>query len=72
VRNRDRWVVRDVGADGSLLVDALGRSGERVRLPVGYVAEHVELAYADTGHGVQGRTVERAEVLVRPSDTWYL
>ena len=73
VRNRDRWVVRDMGDDGSLVIDAVGRSGEAVRLPASYVAEHVELAYADTGHGVQGRTVGRAEVLVRPSDTrWYL
>lgn len=72
VRNHDRWLVVEAGEDGSLLVEHLKR-GERVRLAAPYVAQHVELAYADTGHAVQGRTVERAEVLVRPSDTrWYL
>ena len=71
VRNHDRWQVRSVEADGSLVVAHLERA-EQVRLPQAYVAEHVELGYADTGHAVQGRTVERAEVLVRPSDTrWY-
>ncbi len=72
VRNHDRWLVVEAGEDGTLLVEHLKR-GERVRLAAPYVAQHVELAYADTGHAVQGRTVERAEVLVRPSDTrWYL
>jgi hypothetical protein len=37
--------------------------GERV-LPVGYVAGHVELAYASTAHGVQGDTVPAAHLLV--------
>jgi len=72
VRNHDRWVIDEVGQDGSLLVSHLDR-GEQVRLSSAYAAQHVELAYADTGHAVQGRTVDRAEVLVRPSDTrWYL
>jgi conjugative relaxase-like TrwC/TraI family protein len=72
VRNHDRWRVEGVNADGSLDVSHVEQTA-RVRLPALYVSEHVELGYADTGHGVQGRTVERAEVLVRPSDTrWYL
>jgi hypothetical protein len=72
VRNHDRWQVRSVEPDGSLVVAHLER-GDTACLPQAYVAEHVELGYADTGHAVQGRTVERAEVLVRPSDTrWYL
>jgi conjugative relaxase-like TrwC/TraI family protein len=72
VRNHDRWRVEAVGADGSLTLAHLERP-DRARLPESYVARDVELAYADTGHAVQGRTVERAEVLVKPGDTrWYL
>ena len=37
-------------------------------LPAAYVAEHVEHAYALTGHGMQGATVERAIVLASPRD----
>ena len=38
--------------------------------PADYVAEHVELAYAPTGHGGQGRTVDRALlVLDRPTES---
>jgi conjugative relaxase-like TrwC/TraI family protein len=38
------------------------------QLPAGYVAEHVEHAYALTGHGMQGATVERAIVVATPHD----
>lgn len=72
VRNHDRWRVDQLGADGSLTVTHL-RRGWQVTLPADYVATHVEPAYADTGHAVQGRTVDRAEVLVKPSDSrWFL
>ena len=37
-------------------------------LPVPYVAEHVEHAYALTGHGMQGATVEAAIVVASPRD----
>jgi conjugative relaxase-like TrwC/TraI family protein len=37
-------------------------------LPAGYVAEHVEHAYALTGHGMQGGTVEQARVLASPHE----
>jgi conjugative relaxase-like TrwC/TraI family protein len=37
-------------------------------LPAGYVAEHVEHAYALTGHGMQGATVEQATVVASPHD----
>ncbi len=57
VRNRAEWIVTAVHADGSISAD--GRSG-RVRLPKEYVAEHVDLAYARTGAGAQGRTVDVA------------
>ncbi len=54
VRNRATWTVDSVHPDGSLT--ATGRAGT-VRLPADYVAEHVDLAYARTGIGAQGRTV---------------
>ncbi len=37
-------------------------------LPAAYVAEHVELAYALTGHGMQGATVEQATVVADVSE----
>ena len=37
-------------------------------LPAGYVAEHLEHAYALTGHGMQGGTVEWAGVVAEPRD----
>ena len=37
-------------------------------LPADYVAEHVEHAYALTGHGMQGGTVEWAGVVAEPRD----
>lgn len=57
VKNRDRWTVEAVHRDGSLSV--AGRTG-RVRLPAAYVGSHVELAYAETSHANQGRTVDRS------------
>ncbi|MGH9180024.1 MAG: hypothetical protein ACRD0N_15940, partial [Acidimicrobiales bacterium] len=57
VKNRDRWTVEVVHRDGSLSV--AGRTG-RVRLPAAYAASHLELAYAETNHANQGRTVDRS------------
>lgn len=57
VKNRDRWTVAAVHRNGSLTVD--GSTG-RVTLPVEYVAADVELAYAETSHATQGRTVDRS------------
>ncbi len=57
VKNRDRWTVEAIHRDGAITVD--GRTG-RVRLPGAYVAEHVGLAYAQTCHASQGRTVDRS------------
>ncbi len=37
-------------------------------LPASYVSEHVEHAYALTGHGMQGGTVETAIVVAAPRD----
>jgi flagellar biosynthesis GTPase FlhF len=61
VKNRDRWTIDAVNRDGSVTV--AGRSGE-IRLPKDYVAEHVELAYAETSHASQGRTVDRSFLLL--------
>jgi hypothetical protein len=57
VKNRDRWTLAAVHADGAVTVD--GRNG-RVRLPGAYLAEHIQLAYAETSHASQGRTVDRS------------
>src|SRR3954469_2706123 len=76
VANRDTWTVTAVGRRGGLLVTAGTATGDvprgdatpagaRVRvLPADYVAEHVELAYASTAHGVQGDTVPAAHVVI--------
>ncbi len=55
VKNRDVWTIDQIHPDGSLI--ATGKSGT-VMLPGEYVAEHVDLAYARTGMGGQGRTVK--------------
>jgi conjugative relaxase-like TrwC/TraI family protein len=55
VRNRATWTVTGIHDDGSLSV--AGRCGA-VHLPATYVREHVDLAYATTGAGAQGRTVD--------------
>jgi hypothetical protein len=61
VANRETWTVTATGADGSLTVS--GERGDR-RLPAGYVAEQVELAYASTVYGAQGETVATAHLVV--------
>jgi len=55
VRNRAEWTVRAIHRDQSVTVE--GASGV-VQLPREYVAENVDLAYARTGAGAQGRTVD--------------
>jgi conjugative relaxase-like TrwC/TraI family protein len=67
VKNRDQWEVRAVHHDGALTV--AGRTGT-VRLPADYVTEQVELAYAQTSHANQGRTVDRSFLFLDgPADT---
>ncbi len=61
VRNRDQWTITTITNQGD--VTAAGRSGQ-VRLRAEYVAEHVELAYAQTGHAAQGRTVDHSLLIV--------
>ncbi|HVT78848.1 MAG TPA: MobF family relaxase [Acidimicrobiales bacterium] len=57
VKNRDHWTVQALHRDGGLTVT--GPTGT-VRLPAAYVAEHVQLAYAETSHANQGRTVDHS------------
>ena len=63
VKNGDTWIVTAVTADGGLTVQRPG-GGPAVRLPAGYVAEHVELGYATTAHRAQGATVDTAHAVV--------
>lgn len=65
VDNGTRGTVCSTAADGITIIADGG--GSRV-LPAAYVAAHVEHAYALTGHGMQGGTVEQAIVLATPRD----
>jgi hypothetical protein len=67
VDNGTRGTVEDVDY-ARLAVTIQTDSGELRELPADYVAEHVEHAYALTGHGSQGATVERAVVVGQPAD----
>lgn len=77
VRNGDLWDVRAVQPDGSLVVTTApaaqrligSAADDPVVLPSGYVAEHVDLAYATTTHRAQGITVDRSHVLAHPGMT---
>ena len=65
VDNGTRGTVRAVDRERVVLETDAGT----VRaLPAGYVAEHLEHAYALTGHGMQGGTVEWAGVVAAPRD----
>jgi len=73
-RHNDRMVDVDNGmrgtvryADGDRVVIDTD-SGLVRELPGAYVADHLEHAYALTGHGMQGGTVERALVVAAPRD----
>lgn len=57
VKNGDVWIVTAVRRDNSLEVSHLGHQATTV-LPGGYVALHVELAYATTVNRTQGMTSE--------------
>ena len=63
-RNGTRGTVRQLTPDGIIVVTAGGR---RMQLPAGYVAEHVEWAYALTVHTGQGQAADQVHVLASPS-----
>jgi conjugative relaxase-like TrwC/TraI family protein len=65
VDNGTRGTVRHIYA-GGIVIETDARL---IRdLPAAYVAEHVEHAYALTGHGMQGGTVEQATVVASPHE----
>jgi len=67
VKNRDHWTITAIDADASIRLT--GRTGT-IRLPATYVAEHVQLGYAQTSHATQGRTVDTALLLIdTPTDS---
>lgn len=67
VKNHDHWTIEAVHPGGALTV--AGSTGQ-VTLPADYVATHVELAYAETSHATQGRTVDRSFLFLDgPTDT---
>jgi hypothetical protein len=61
IANRETWTVIGLAPDRGLVVESM--RGRR-QLPAGYVADHVELAYASTPHGAQGETVAGAHLAV--------
>jgi conjugative relaxase-like TrwC/TraI family protein len=68
-RDIDNGTIGNVGAidrrTGELTIITDG--GQRRQLDASYAADHLEHAYALTGHGAQGATVEWAAVIGRPS-----
>ncbi len=65
VDNGMRGTVRHLDDDRVVIDTDTGLVRE---LPAAYVAEHLEHAYALTGHGMQGGTVEAAIVVASPRD----
>jgi hypothetical protein len=65
VDNGMRGSVRELGSHCVVIETDAGAVRE---LPAGYVHEHLEHAYALTGHSMQGGTVERAIVVASPRD----
>ncbi len=67
VKNGDQWVVTATRPDGTITVRRPGRPGSnhgQVTLPAVYVRDHVDLGYATTAHGAQGRTVDTTHAYV--------
>jgi conjugative relaxase-like TrwC/TraI family protein len=73
-RQNDARLDVDNGMRGSVreldshLVEIETEAGAVRELPAAYVDEHLEHAYALTGHSMQGATVEQAIVLASPRD----
>ncbi|MFE7268191.1 MobF family relaxase [Streptomyces sp. NPDC057592] len=65
--NRTVAKVTGISDNGALMVKL--EDGSQMHLPATYVKEHVELAYAATVHGAQGRTVGVCHSLVDPNST---
>ena len=68
VKNGDRWTITTVHEGGSIAVTHTG-SGRHVRLPAGYVADHVQLGYATTVHGAQGVTADTCHTVLTGTES---
>ena len=68
VRNRERWTITNTSDTGDITVSRIGGHGT-IELPVDYVRDHVQLAYASTEHGAQGDTADRAITLATTATT---
>ncbi|MGU3438255.1 MobF family relaxase [Actinomycetes bacterium M1A6_2h] len=68
VRNGDRWIVDEVGLDGSLRVRHL-ELGRTVTLSPTYVEQATELGYAGTVHSAQGSTADTCHVVATGEET---
>ena len=67
VKNRDHWTIETIHPDNRVTVT--GRTGT-IRLPAEYVAENLDLGYAQTSHATQGRTVDTSLLLLdTPTDS---
>ncbi|WP_284329584.1 AAA family ATPase [Demequina litorisediminis] len=63
VRNGDTWTVTAVDKTGALTLSREG-THDQVQVDAEYAAQHVDLGYAVTVHGSQGRTVDHAHLLI--------
>ena len=68
VRNRDYWTINAITTNGELTVTRIDGHGT-VTLPVGYVAEHVQLGYAATEPGNQSDTATASITLATGATT---
>ena len=63
VLNRQRWIIRQIGATHTKIQDPEG-GHKSLYVPNEYLSEHAHLGYAVTAHGAQGMSVERAHTLI--------
>ena len=68
IRNRERWTINDTNPNGEITVTRLDGHGT-ITLPVDYVRQHLQLAYATTAHGAQGETADRSITLATTATT---
>ncbi|WP_165313055.1 AAA family ATPase [Rothia halotolerans] len=62
VANRETWTVKEIRDNGGIVVE--NDKGKGRELSAAYVREDVQLAWALTGHGAQGMTVDRAHLVL--------
>lgn len=65
VKNRDRWTITGQTKAGVVLE---GENGS-ITVPLEYAKNFVQLSYAQTGHASQGRNVDAAISVYRPTDS---